>query len=85
MISDRLSIITKPQGAHIDLMRFDQREIGKKQKQYAGVTPIHDLRIARGDHLVFLEMEGYVSTERLAYQSVKQDGRMGVWSFCTQY
>lgn len=66
MISDKLSVITQPQGANVYLKRFAPPEKGEQQKQYVGVTPISDLRIPRVDHIIFLQKEGYAPVERLA-------------------
>lgn len=78
MISDKLSVITQPQGANVYLKRFAPPEKGEQQKQYVGVTPISDLRIPRVDHIVFLQKEGYAPVERLASSHLS---RIEGWGF----
>ena len=78
LISDRLSVITQPQGAHIYVKPFAPSEEGKQQEHYVGITPISDLRIPRVDHKVRLEKEGFATVERLASSRLT---RIEGWAF----
>jgi formylglycine-generating enzyme required for sulfatase activity/tRNA A-37 threonylcarbamoyl transferase component Bud32/predicted esterase len=73
-ISDKLTIITQPEGARVTLKRFLPEEAGQSsESEYPGVTPIHDLRIARRDYYVLLEKEGYVPMERIASSALNRN------------
>lgn len=66
IISDRLTIVTKPAGAQVYLKRFAPDDRGKfPAREYVGTTPIHDFRVPRVDHLVYLEKDGYLPRECL--------------------
>jgi len=74
-IYDTLSITTEPEGAKIFLKRFDPSGQNPDNKgEYAGVTPINNFRIARGDYLVTLEKDGYTAIQRIAssYPIIKE-------------
>lgn len=74
-IYDTLSITTEPEGAKIFLKRFDPSDQNSKDKgKYAGVTPIKNLMIARGDYLVTIEKDGYSTIQRIAssYPIIKE-------------
>jgi formylglycine-generating enzyme required for sulfatase activity len=67
IISDKLTVISKPDSVRVFLKRFAPDEQGNfPDKEYVGVTPITDMRIARVAHKVYLEREGYVPVERVA-------------------
>ncbi|MHC4582575.1 MAG: protein kinase domain-containing protein, partial [Planctomycetota bacterium] len=66
IISDNLTIITQPEGAKVYLKRFDPDEQGQfPPQEFVGITPIHDLRLARGNYRVSIEKEGFSSFERI--------------------
>jgi serine/threonine protein kinase/formylglycine-generating enzyme required for sulfatase activity len=73
VISDNLTINSQPKGASVYLKRFssEKNESGT-DRQYAGVTPIINLRISRGDYKIEIEKEGYTSVERIASSSLKR-------------
>lgn len=74
-IYDTLSITTEPEGAKIFLKRFDQSNQNPGNKgEYAGVTPINNLMLARGDYLVTIEKDGYSIIQRIAssYPIIKE-------------
>jgi serine/threonine protein kinase/formylglycine-generating enzyme required for sulfatase activity len=74
-IYDTLSITTEPEGAKIFLKRFDPSGQNPDNKgEYAGVTPINNFLIARGDYLVTLEKDGYAAIQRIAssYPIIKE-------------
>ncbi len=78
IISDRLSIVTKPTGAHVYLKRFAPDEQGRfPNREYVGTTPMHDFRIPRVDHLIYLEKDGYFPKECLATSRLmREEGRI---------
>jgi len=78
LISDRLSVITQPQGAHVHLKPFAPLRTGEQQEHYVGITPISDLRIPCVDHIVRLEKEGFAPEERLASSRLT---RIEGWAF----
>ena len=64
-ISDTFSVTTDPAGADVYLKRFSPDESGKfPARQMVGTTPIKDLRIARGEYVLYIEKSGYASFER---------------------
>ena len=64
-ISDTLSVTSDPVGAEVYLTRFAQNEAGEfPPAESVGMTPIKDLRIARGQYLLSVEREGFAKTER---------------------
>jgi serine/threonine protein kinase/formylglycine-generating enzyme required for sulfatase activity len=66
-IYDTLSITTEPERAKIFLNRFDPSGQNPDNKgEYAGVTPINNLMVARGDYLVTIEKDGYSAIQRIA-------------------
>jgi len=73
VISDNLTINSQPKGASVYLKRFlsEKHESGT-DRQYTGVTPIINLRIARGDYKIEIEKEGYTSVERIASSSLNR-------------
>ncbi len=65
MISDDLSVSTEPAGASIYLKRFsDDESAAPKTRQLAGTTPLSNLKIARGDYILYIEKEGYTPIQR---------------------
>lgn len=74
IISDKLTIITQPEGAQVYLKRFAPEEDGRfPEREYVGLTPIKDLRITRGDYKVTIEKEGHVPVERIASSALKRN------------
>ncbi|MEE9491036.1 MAG: SUMF1/EgtB/PvdO family nonheme iron enzyme, partial [Dehalococcoidia bacterium] len=74
IISDKLTIITQPEAAQVSLRRFAPDENGQSREiEYAGVTPIEDLRIGRSDYKVTIEKEGYVPIERIASSALNRN------------
>lgn len=67
IISDKLTIKSEPGGASVFLKRFAPDEQGTlPEREYVGVTPIKDLRVARNANKVTIEKRGYVAVERIA-------------------
>jgi len=64
-ISNTISVTTDPAGAQVYLKRFAPDDSGKfPPRQLIGTTPIKDLRIARGQYILYIEKDGYAKTER---------------------
>jgi len=64
--SDFLTVISKPEGARVYLKRFapdEKRSI--PQREYVGLTPIHNLQVIRGGYKVYLEKDGFAQSERV--------------------
>jgi formylglycine-generating enzyme required for sulfatase activity/dienelactone hydrolase len=62
-ISYTLSVISEPSGAQVYLKRFSPDAAGNfPPRQLVGTTPIRDLRIARGQYLLYVEKEGFAKT-----------------------
>jgi len=59
-ISDSLSVSTTPAAAQVYL----KRAIANASRQLIGQTPINNLRIARGQYILYIEKEGYASSTR---------------------
>jgi serine/threonine protein kinase/formylglycine-generating enzyme required for sulfatase activity len=64
-ISDTISVTTDPAGAQVYLKRFAPDESGKfPPRQLVGTTPINNLRVARGQYILYIEKDGYANNER---------------------
>ncbi len=74
IISDKINIISEPEGARIYLHRFDPETFGQKtENEFIGVTPVTDLRIARSDYRVSVEKEGFVAVNRIASSTLNRN------------
>jgi len=74
IISDKLSVITQPEGAQVYLKRFAPEEPEKsREREFVGVTPIENLRLARSDYKVTFEKEGFVPIERIASSALNRN------------
>jgi serine/threonine protein kinase/formylglycine-generating enzyme required for sulfatase activity len=64
-ISNTISVTTDPAGAQVYLKRFSPDESGKfPPRQLVGTTPIDNLRVARGQYILYIEKDGYAKTEQ---------------------
>jgi serine/threonine protein kinase/formylglycine-generating enzyme required for sulfatase activity len=63
-ISQTISVKTDPAGAEVYLKRYAPEESGESRRTLVGSTPISDLRIPRGQYILYLEKSGYAKTER---------------------
>ena len=62
-ISDTLTVTSEPSGAQVYLKRFSPDVAGNfPPRQLLGTTPIGDLRIARGQYLLYVEKDGFAKT-----------------------
>ncbi|HXU37847.1 MAG TPA: protein kinase [Blastocatellia bacterium] len=59
-ISDNITVTTEPPGAKVYIKRFSQ----DAKRQLIGSTPIHELRTARGEYVVYIEKDGYAPFQR---------------------
>ena len=63
-ISDTLSVDSEPAGAAVYLKRFVPGSDPSPEKRSVGTTPITNLRIARGQYILYIEKDGYAKCER---------------------
>jgi serine/threonine protein kinase/formylglycine-generating enzyme required for sulfatase activity len=65
LVTDHVTVVTEPPGARVSLQRFaaDGRSLPAVS---AGITPIANLPMARGDYRVVIEKDGFVPVERIA-------------------
>ncbi len=74
-ISDTISVITEPAGAQVYLKRFAPDEVGNfPKRQLIGTTPLNNLRIARGQYILYIEKDGYAKFEQTVSGSVLRAG-----------
>lgn len=78
-ISDTLSVTTEPAGAQVYLKRFSPDEAGNfPPRELMGTTPINNLRIARGQYILYIEKDGYAKTERTVSGAIRHTGNLVV-------
>lgn len=73
LISEPLTVTTEPAGARVFLKRFAS---SNPPREFIGMTPLHNLRVARGEYLLELEKEGYAPFERTISSKLYQNGTM---------
>jgi eukaryotic-like serine/threonine-protein kinase len=74
-ISDRLSVVSAPDGAKVYLRRFQPDGNGKfPERQLVGETPIKDLRIARGNYILQIVKDGFATHERTISGTIPRFG-----------
>jgi formylglycine-generating enzyme required for sulfatase activity len=65
IISDDLSVETEPAGASVYLKRYDHDAAGQSQpRRLTGTTPIKNLKVTRGDYILYIEKDGYAPIQR---------------------
>lgn len=62
-ISQTISVKTDPAGAEVYLKRYAPEASGDIPRTLVGTTPINDLRIPRGQYILYLEKSGYAKIE----------------------
>jgi serine/threonine protein kinase/formylglycine-generating enzyme required for sulfatase activity len=62
-ISQIISVKTDPAGAEVYLKRYAPETPGDSPRTLVGTTPINDLRIPRGQYILYLEKSGYAKIE----------------------
>jgi len=76
-IADTLTVTSEPSGAQVYLKRFSPDVAGKfPPRQLLGTTPIGDLRIARGQYLLYVEKDGFVKTAQTISGALLRFGGM---------
>ncbi|MBA2734036.1 MAG: SUMF1/EgtB/PvdO family nonheme iron enzyme, partial [Acidobacteria bacterium] len=74
-ISDTLTVTTEPTGAEVYLKRFSPDDSGQfPPRQSVGTTPINNLRIARGQYVLYIEKDGYAKTEGTVSGTIRRSG-----------
>src|SRR5260370_17415681 len=75
VISNTISVKTDPPGAQVYLKRFLPDKAGDfPPRQLVGTTPIDNLRIARGQYLLYIEKHGYAKIEGTLSGSTRHAG-----------
>jgi serine/threonine protein kinase/formylglycine-generating enzyme required for sulfatase activity len=76
-ISDTLTITSEPSGAQVYLKRFSPDVAGNfPPRQLLGTTPLKDLRIARGQYLLYVEKDGFAKTAQTISGALMRGGGM---------
>ncbi|MBC7894481.1 MAG: SUMF1/EgtB/PvdO family nonheme iron enzyme, partial [Cytophagaceae bacterium] len=75
VVEDRLTIVTRPEGAQAWLRRVVEDGSLAPDSVDAGLTPIRDLRLARGDYRVDLRKPGFMSEARIASSALNRAER----------
>jgi serine/threonine protein kinase/formylglycine-generating enzyme required for sulfatase activity len=76
-ISDTLTVTSEPSGAQVYLKRFSPDAAGNfPPRQLVGTTPIRDLRIARGQYLLYVEKDGFAKTAQTISGTLLRGGGM---------
>ncbi|HEV2829261.1 MAG TPA: SUMF1/EgtB/PvdO family nonheme iron enzyme, partial [Pyrinomonadaceae bacterium] len=77
-ISQTISVKTDPAGAEVYLKRYVPEASGDIPRTLAGTTPLTDLRIARGQYILYVEKSGYAKTERSISGAIAHSGTLVV-------
>jgi serine/threonine protein kinase/formylglycine-generating enzyme required for sulfatase activity len=77
-ISQTISVKTDPAGAEVYLKRYVPEATGDIPRTLVGTTPINDLRVARGQYILYLEKNGYAKTERSISGAILHTGTLVV-------
>ena len=78
-ISDTLTVTSEPSGAQVYLKRFSPDAAGNfPPRQLLGTTPIRDLRIARGQYLLYVEKDGFAKTAQTISGTLFRGGGMTI-------
>jgi eukaryotic-like serine/threonine-protein kinase len=76
-ISDTLTVTSEPSGAQVYLKRFSPDVAGNfPPRQVVGTTPINNLRVARGQYILYIEKDGYAKTERTVSGAIMHAGSL---------
>jgi serine/threonine protein kinase/formylglycine-generating enzyme required for sulfatase activity len=76
-ISDMITVTSEPSGAQVYLKRFSPDVAGGfPPRQLVGTTPIRDLRIARGQYLLYVEKDGFAKTAQTISGTLMRGGGM---------
>ena len=76
-ISDTISVTTNPAGAQVYLKLFAANDSGNfPPRELIGTSPINDLRIARGQYILYIEKDGYAKTEQAVSGAILHSGKL---------
>jgi serine/threonine protein kinase/formylglycine-generating enzyme required for sulfatase activity len=75
-ISETISVTTDPAGAEVYLKRYDPE--ADIPRTLVGTTPLTDLRVARGQYILYIEKSGYAKTERSISGAISHTGTLVV-------
>jgi serine/threonine protein kinase/formylglycine-generating enzyme required for sulfatase activity len=77
-ISQTISVKTDPAGAEVYLKRYAPETSGDIPRTMVGTTPINDLRIPRGQYILYLEKSGYARIEHSLSGAILHTGTLVV-------
>lgn len=78
-ISDTLSVTSNPAGAEVYLKRFMRRAANPSpERQRIGTTPITNLRVGRGQYILYIEKDGYAKSEQTISGAILQAAGLSV-------
>ena len=72
LISDRVTILTQPPGAKVTALGESAYANGATDPVVMGVTPMEEVRVAREDHVLRIELDGYEPVERLVSSALRR-------------
>jgi eukaryotic-like serine/threonine-protein kinase len=76
-IANTISVTTDPARAQVYLKRFDPDDSGKfPPRELVGTTPIDNLRVARGQYILYIEKDGYAKTEQTVSGAIMRAANM---------
>ena len=77
-ISQTISVKTDPAGAEVYLKRYAPEGSADIPRTLVGTTPINDLRIPRGQYILYLEKSGYAKIEHSISGAILHTGTLVV-------
>jgi serine/threonine protein kinase/formylglycine-generating enzyme required for sulfatase activity len=77
VISDVVSVTTTPPGATVYLKRFT-KEASAPARKALGMTPLTNVRIARGEYILSIEKDGFASLERTVSGLATRSGALTI-------
>ena len=79
LVADRLTVVSDPPGASVWLRRVRDDGSLAPDSSLAGVTPILELRVARGDYRLDIRKDGFVPAARIASSALNRaESSLGV-------
>jgi len=78
-ISMTVTVRTEPEAADVYLRLYAPDADGRlPERQHVGLTPLENLRVARGDYVLAIEREGYAPIERTVSGTILRASRLVV-------
>lgn len=75
-IADWITVTTEPEGARVLASRYpsDGSERGEEGREWQtlGTTPLDSVRVARGEYIIRVELDGYAAAERSASSALER-------------